>query len=231
MHQFDDLGAGKLVANFEIKVCTTRPPLGNGPTLCASAHRTTPPSLAPSNVYNQLSLRQTSSRSRTSLRGNSFQHTTDAMTTLEFPVTNFQPQSPLFGVLPGEIRNEIFALALMPHEDKEETYPENSYWFRPGFEAPRRSNSVLLRTCKAAYAEGQKVFLKELEWAFWFGKSTAIFVTTCRTNTKKKIAAQTDALETLHAFNSSKALLPRLLRRCKKSASSRKCTGLKAAAG
>jgi len=83
--------------------------------------------------------------------------------------TNHQLQSPLFGVLPAELRNEIFALTLMPHEDKEATYPKDSYWFRPGFSAPRKSSCALLRTCKAAYVEGQKVFLRDLEWAFWFG--------------------------------------------------------------
>ncbi|KAH4064728.1 hypothetical protein HBI56_058930 [Parastagonospora nodorum] len=92
-----------------------------------------------------------------------------AATTIS-PPTNHQMQSPLFGLLPGEIRNEIFALALMPYEDEAATYPKDSYWYRPGFSAPRKSNSVLLRTCKAAYAEGQKVFLRDLEWAFWFDR-------------------------------------------------------------
>ncbi|KAF1978366.1 hypothetical protein BU23DRAFT_435969, partial [Bimuria novae-zelandiae CBS 107.79] len=86
---------------------------------------------------------------------------------------NFQPQSPLFNTLPGEIRNDIFALALIQHEDDEEAYPEDSYWYRPGFRAPRRSSSALLRTCKRAYAEGQKVFLRDLEWAFWFDRGPA----------------------------------------------------------
>ncbi|KAH7393779.1 hypothetical protein DE146DRAFT_737499 [Phaeosphaeria sp. MPI-PUGE-AT-0046c] len=95
---------------------------------------------------------------------------TSAMTTLKYPFTNYQSQSPLFGVLPGEIRNEIFALALMPYEDDAATYPQDSYWFRPGFSAPSKSRSELLRTCKAAYAEGQKVFLRDLEWAFWFNR-------------------------------------------------------------
>lgn len=82
--------------------------------------------------------------------------------------SNFQTQSPLFGDLPGEIRNEIFNLALIQYEDEGEAYPEDSYWYRPGFRGPRKSSSALLRTCKLAYAEGKKVFLRELEWAFWF---------------------------------------------------------------
>jgi hypothetical protein len=81
---------------------------------------------------------------------------------------DLQLQSPLFGKLPGEIRNEIFELTLLPHEDESEKYPDDSYWYRPGFQAPQKSCSALLQTCKRAHAEGQKVFLRELEWAFWF---------------------------------------------------------------
>jgi hypothetical protein len=84
------------------------------------------------------------------------------------PPSNFQLQSPLFSVIPGEIRNDIFELALMQDEDNAAAYPEDSYWFRPGFSGPLKGSSALLRTCKLAYVEGQKVFLRELEWAFWF---------------------------------------------------------------
>ncbi|EOA84631.1 hypothetical protein ACJQWK_07120 [Exserohilum turcicum] len=84
--------------------------------------------------------------------------------------TNLQLQSPLFGILPGEIRNEIFELALMQEEDNAEAYPEDSYWYRPGFAGPHKGSSALLRTCRLAYKEGQKVFLKNLEWAFWFDR-------------------------------------------------------------
>ncbi|EQB53412.1 hypothetical protein CGLO_06849 [Colletotrichum gloeosporioides Cg-14] len=83
---------------------------------------------------------------------------------------NPQLQCPLFSTLPGEIRNEIFALALVQSEDSEKAYPEDSYWYRPGFSGPRKSSSALLQTCKAAYFEGQKAFLRELEWAFWFDR-------------------------------------------------------------
>jgi hypothetical protein len=91
------------------------------------------------------------------------------MSTLAFPPSDFQPQSPLFGVLPGEIRNSIFELVLMQDEDDAKAYPEDSYWYRPGFSGPRKSSSTLLRTCRLAFTEGQKVFLREQEWAFWFG--------------------------------------------------------------
>lgn len=89
---------------------------------------------------------------------------------IDFQCTNLQTQSPLFGLLPGEIRNEIFAYALGHEEDEAEAYPKDSYWYRPGFSAPHKTTSALLRTCKLAYIEGKKVFLAESEWAFWFGK-------------------------------------------------------------
>ena len=92
---------------------------------------------------------------------------------LDFQPTNLQLQSPLFGILPGEIRNEIFAYVLANFEDEEETYAEDSFWYRPDFSAPHKADSTLLRTCKMAYVEGQKVFLAEAEWAFWFSKCPA----------------------------------------------------------
>lgn len=88
-----------------------------------------------------------------------------------FQDCSYQEQSLLFGGVPGEIRNKIFAYSLVQYEDDAAAYPENSYWYRPGFKGPRKSSSSLLRTCKLAYLEGQKVYLHELEWAFWFGMS------------------------------------------------------------
>lgn len=95
----------------------------------------------------------------------------DSATTIDVSTYDNQLQCPLFGTLPGEIRNEIFALALVQFSEEEEgsAYPKDSYWYRPGFTGPRKSSSSLLRACKLAYVEGQKVFLRELEWAFWFG--------------------------------------------------------------
>ncbi|KAL3300617.1 hypothetical protein RB213_002216 [Colletotrichum asianum] len=95
---------------------------------------------------------------------------TAATTDVQATSCNPQLQCPLFSTLPGEIRNEIFALALVQYEDSENAYPEDSYWYRPGFSGPRKSSSALLQTCKAAYFEGQKAFLRELEWAFWFDR-------------------------------------------------------------
>lgn len=102
---------------------------------------------------------------------------TSLSSSLDLATYHPQKQSPLFGVFPGEIRNKIFAFALLQYEDNAAAYPEDSYWYRPGFKGPKRGNSSLLRTCKLAYAEGQKVFLEEIEWAFWFGMLVLAFCT------------------------------------------------------
>lgn len=83
--------------------------------------------------------------------------------------SNFQTQSPLWGKLPAEIRNEIFTWALSQYEDLSRAYPEDAYWYRPGFRGPLKSSTALLRTCRLAHQEGRKVFLRGLDFAFWFG--------------------------------------------------------------
>lgn len=90
------------------------------------------------------------------------------MPALNLALCHHQALSPLFSILPGEIRNKIFAYSLVQYEDDAAAYAEDSYWYRPGFKGPKRSSSSLLQTCKLAYVEGQRVFLEELEWAFWF---------------------------------------------------------------
>ncbi|KAI8683202.1 hypothetical protein NCS56_00444400 [Fusarium sp. Ph1] len=68
---------------------------------------------------------------------------------------NPQSGSPLFKLLPAEVRNQIFALALTDYED---TSPDNHYdgntcFTRPSYFAPRRTDTTLLRTCRAVYRE------------------------------------------------------------------------------
>ena len=94
--------------------------------------------------------------------------TADIMTSnLTFPFENCQSQSTIFGLLPSELRIEIYAFAFTQNENDKELYPRDSYLSRPG---PRKDSSALLRTCKLAYAEGRRIFLEQSEWTFWFGK-------------------------------------------------------------
>ncbi|KAL4950579.1 hypothetical protein BDW69DRAFT_197146 [Aspergillus filifer] len=64
-----------------------------------------------------------------------------------------QTKSPLFTTLPPELRSLVFTFALSPYEDHSKSYAKETYWTRPGYNAPRRTCTALLRTCKAIYAE------------------------------------------------------------------------------
>ena len=81
-----------------------------------------------------------------------------------------QSQSPFFTVLPPEIRNEIYSWALLQYEDSLQVYKEDSFWSRPGFRAPLKSRSHLLRVCRLAYIEAKTFLTRNAEHAFWFDR-------------------------------------------------------------
>ena len=66
-----------------------------------------------------------------------------------------QEDSPLFAVLPPEIREQIFSYALSDYPDPnpQNHYEEETYYSRPSYFAPRRTDTALLQTCRAVYAE------------------------------------------------------------------------------
>ncbi|KAG9525282.1 hypothetical protein KCU93_g5940, partial [Aureobasidium melanogenum] len=64
-----------------------------------------------------------------------------------------QSQSALFSVLPGEIRNHIWNYALADYEDATQLYDDATCYKRPDYFAPRKTDTVLLRTCKRIYQE------------------------------------------------------------------------------
>lgn len=80
-----------------------------------------------------------------------------------------QSQSPLFSVLPAEIRNEIFSLALLQHEDLAHPYPENGFCYRPGHRARRVVNTALLLTCRRIWLEANHWPMEQAVHSFWFG--------------------------------------------------------------
>ncbi|KAJ4023776.1 hypothetical protein NW761_014932 [Fusarium oxysporum] len=77
--------------------------------------------------------------------------------------------SPLFGLLPAETRNQIFSLALTdcegPFPDRH--YSDNVCYARPSYFAPRRTDTALLRTCRAAYRECRFLPFTLTEQTFW----------------------------------------------------------------
>jgi hypothetical protein len=66
-----------------------------------------------------------------------------------------QRQCPLFSTLPGEVRAQIFSFALTdyPDPDPEKKYSPDTCFTRPSYFAPRRTDTELLRTCRAIYKE------------------------------------------------------------------------------
>ncbi|THV94224.1 hypothetical protein D6D26_07871 [Aureobasidium pullulans] len=64
-----------------------------------------------------------------------------------------QSQSSLFSVLPGEIRNHIWNYALADYQDETQLYDDATCYKRPDYLAPRKTDTVLLRTCKRIYQE------------------------------------------------------------------------------
>ncbi|CAD0114225.1 unnamed protein product [Aureobasidium uvarum] len=64
-----------------------------------------------------------------------------------------QSQSALFSVLPGEIRMTIWNYALADYQDETQLYDDATCYKRPDYFAPRKTDTVLLRTCKRIYQE------------------------------------------------------------------------------
>lgn len=66
-----------------------------------------------------------------------------------------QTASPIFSVLPGEVRENIFSYVLTDYPDPspERRYASDTCYTRPSYSAPRRTDTALLQTCRAAYAE------------------------------------------------------------------------------
>lgn len=64
-----------------------------------------------------------------------------------------QSQSALFSILPGEIRNHIWNYALAEYQDETQLYDDATCYKRPEYLAPRKTETMMLRTCKRIYQE------------------------------------------------------------------------------
>lgn len=80
-----------------------------------------------------------------------------------------QNDSPLFRQLPPEIRSEIFAYALTdivsPLAHK--AFCRDTCYTRPGYSAPRRTETALLQTCRAIYGESWHLPFSMREQVHW----------------------------------------------------------------
>lgn len=80
-----------------------------------------------------------------------------------------QMQSPLFSILPPEIRNQIFELALSEHEDSTRPYDPTDNYYRPGHCFPKVINTDLLRTCRRVYYETNTIPMSSATHCLWLG--------------------------------------------------------------
>ncbi|SPN98649.1 related to M.genitalium alanine--tRNA ligase [Cephalotrichum gorgonifer] len=83
-----------------------------------------------------------------------------------------QNDSALFSVLPAEVRSHIFSFALTDYPDPspDKRYEKATCYTRPSYFAPRRTDTALLQTCRAVYAESWflPVLLREqADWWYW----------------------------------------------------------------
>ncbi|KAB2579891.1 hypothetical protein BFW01_g5449 [Lasiodiplodia theobromae] len=78
-----------------------------------------------------------------------------------------QKQSPLWSKLPPELRNQIFTLAVSQHVDLTRPYPENSWYYRPGYTHAFAMHTDLLATCRLAYWETSAIPLSTATLPVW----------------------------------------------------------------
>lgn len=106
-----------------------------------------------------------------------------------------QQGSPLFTVVPPEIRNRIFEFALSNYEDSSAAYSTDTCYRRPGYTAPHKTSTALLQTCQLIYREA------------WFRPWTQALITMFLTSPDRKPEKTTSTqelkrnLELIHAFH------------------------------
>ena len=66
---------------------------------------------------------------------------------------NRQSASPLFSLIPGEIRHVIYEYALLASPDPSRPYSKHSWYYRPDYTHSRRINTNFLLTCRRIYLE------------------------------------------------------------------------------
>ena len=82
-----------------------------------------------------------------------------------------QSGSPLFSILPGEVRDKVFEYALLSYEDTTHLYDEETCYRRPGYFAPSTADRSLLQTCQQVYAEAWFRPWVSATHTFWLSES------------------------------------------------------------
>ena len=80
---------------------------------------------------------------------------------------NPQAASPLFALLPAEIRQQIFQFALLSYTNPARPYSQHSFWYRPEFTHAKAIAIGLLLTCRRIYLETHSLALIQNEHVIW----------------------------------------------------------------
>jgi hypothetical protein len=84
---------------------------------------------------------------------------------------NEQSASPLFAVLPRELRDLIWAYATAPYEDPNAKFEENAYYYRPGHTARLGTETSLLQTCRRVWLEANTLPMLQAEHSFYYHRA------------------------------------------------------------
>ncbi|KAK3112785.1 hypothetical protein LTR53_010582 [Teratosphaeriaceae sp. CCFEE 6253] len=79
--------------------------------------------------------------------------------------------SPLFAMLPREVRDLIWVFATAPFEDPNAKFEENAYYYRPGHTACFRTDTTLLRTCRRVWLEANALPMLQAEHSFYYNRA------------------------------------------------------------
>ena len=82
-----------------------------------------------------------------------------------------QDKSPLFTLLPRELRDLIWAFATAPVEDENKPFNKNAYYYRPGHTAKLKTDYSILLTCRQAWLEAHALPMLQAEHAFWYHRA------------------------------------------------------------
>ena len=106
---------------------------------------------------------------------NFIEHRTKKNLTIETVETNetlarcdMQTQSPIFSLLPREIRDLIWQFATAQYKDEQHQYKKNEYYYRPGHTARAKTDTNLLLTCRRIWLEANAFPMLQAEQCFWY---------------------------------------------------------------
>ena len=82
-----------------------------------------------------------------------------------------QHQSPLYSLLPREMRDLIWAFATTPVEDKAHPYKNTEFYYRPGHTARLKTDFNISLTCRRAWLEAHALPMLQAEHSFWYDRA------------------------------------------------------------